>query len=760
LCALLGYARDELIEQPVQKVIHPEELQQEFELAEAILSGSAEPIQRESRLIRKTGEVVRANVTATTVRDPSGAPRFGLGMVEDITARKRAEGAQRRNDATSRALLLAIPDLHFRVDRKGTLLDFYPAENLRTYVPPSEFLGKTIGDVLPPNVADLCLGGVQRALDTGQTQVFEYDLSVGERLGHFECRLAVCAENEVVSVVRDITERNRAENERARLASIVRSSRDGIVAGDLDGRINYWNPGAERLYGYSADEVLGKHVSMLIPPECMREAMAVHARILRGEFVGNYETQRLGKGGSRVNVSLTISPVRNRDGCIIGTSAIARDITIRKRTETLLRAISEGTSATIGDQYFRSLVQHLATSLGVDFAFICEALDEQWTKVRDICIWTGQGYGKSGERDTIGTPCRHVRIRQLVYHKLGVHKIYPEDRWIAQNGIEGYLAVPVFDSSGRAVGHTGVAHRGPITDVTPIVPILKIFATRVGAELERRGHEVELARAHGELESRVTERTRELAEANERLQAEVAERKKAVKALRRREKALAASHEALRGLASRLITVQEEERSRLARELHDDLTQHLAALAIEIGDVGQHIAAGGEAQRRLRDLQEELGKMSSDVHAMSRRLHPWILECLGLADAIESECTSLAETAGIEILFSHDGAAATLPEDAALCLYRITQESLRNIVKHSGAKKAVVDLSVGDTDVVLTVRDNGAGFDSEMRSGAPGLGLTAMAERARLCGGSLTINSAPGEGTLVTARLPLQPDEG
>ena len=486
LCALLGYARDELIEQPVQKVIHPEELQQEFELAEAILSGSAEPIQRESRLIRKSGEVVRVNVTATTVRDPSGAPRFGLGMVEDITARKRAEGELRRREATARAVLMAIPDLHFRVNREGTLLDFYPAENLRTYVPAPKFLGKTIGEVLPLDVANLCLHYVRRAFDTGRTQVFEYDLPDGERLSHYECRLSVCGEDELVSVVRDIS--------------------------------------------------------------------------------------------------------------------------IRKRAETLLRAVSEGTSAAIGDQYFRSLVRHLATMLEIDFAFVCEILDDQWTRVRDTSIWTGRGYGESGERSAVGSPGRDVRDRQLVYHKSGVFRVYPEDRWLADNGIEGYLAVPVFDSSGRALGYTGVAHRGSISDVIPIVPILQIFATRVGAELERRRQELKLARVHEELELRVRERTRELAEANERLQAEVAEREKAEKALRRREKALAASHEALRGLARRLITVQEEERSRLARELHDDLTQHLAALAIEIGDVGQHIAAGGEVPRRLRDLQEDSGR--------------------------------------------------------------------------------------------------------------------------------------------------------
>ena len=147
--------------------------------------------------------------------------------------------------------------------------------------------------------------------------------------------------------------------------------------------------------------------------------------------------------------------------------------------------------------------------------------------------------------------------------------------------------------------------------------------------------------------------------------------------------------------------------------------------------------------------------MSSDVHAMSRRLHPWILECLGLADAIESECTSHAETGGIEICFSHDGPAATLPEDAALCLYRIIQEGLRNLVKHSETKRAAVDLSVSDSDVVLTIRDHGVGFDPDARSGAPGLGLTAMAERAQLCGGDLIIHSAPGAGTVITARLPL-----
>lgn len=137
--------------------------------------------------------------------------------------------------------------------------------------------------------------------------------------------------------LRDITERRRGEEGLQKLAAIVRSSDDAIIGKTVEGRIGSWNAGAERLYGYPAEEVLGRHISVLVPPDRLEELHQIFNRVLRGDHITNLETVRLRKDGAQVEVSLSVSPIRDPDGRIVGLSAIGRDITARKRLEAQLR---------------------------------------------------------------------------------------------------------------------------------------------------------------------------------------------------------------------------------------------------------------------------------------------------------------------------------------------------------------------------------------------------------------------------------------
>jgi PAS domain S-box-containing protein len=204
------------------------------------------------------------------------------------------------------------------------------------------------------------------------------------------------------------------------------------------------------------------------------------------------------------------------------------------------------------------------------------------------------------------------------------------------------------------------------------------------------------------------------------------------------------AEDALRDLSGRLISAQEEERRRLARELHDDLTQRLAVLAIEAGKVEQQLQGGAE-----------MIELSAVVHGISRQLHPSILDDLGLVNAIEAECMNFSQREGIQVKFTSKNVPATLPRDLALCLYRIAQESLRNIAKHAKTDKAVVTLAGTDGGILLSVRDYGMGFDPARVRGNGGLGLISMAERVRLIQGDLSVESRPGQGTRIEVRVPL-----
>lgn len=210
----------------------------------------------------------------------------------------------------------------------------------------------------------------------------------------------------------------------------------------------------------------------------------------------------------------------------------------------------------------------------------------------------------------------------------------------------------------------------------------------------------------------------------------------------------------LQSLNARLIDAQEQERRRIARELHDDLSQRLAGVAITIGALSKAQPDGSDQQIALRTIHANLAKIAGDVHRLSRRLHPATLDDLGLVAAVETECRSLFELGGPPVVFSHHGSFEDLHPDVELAIYRITQESLRNILTHAHASEVTVRLDAGDDEIVLEIRDDGRGYDSKSAGFRAGLGLSSMAERARLLDGTLTTMSTPGEGTVVTARVP------
>ncbi len=244
-------------------------------------------------------------------------------------------------------------------------------------------------------------------------------------------------------------------------------------------------------------------------------------------------------------------------------------------------------------------------------------------------------------------------------------------------------------------------------------------------------------------------RTRKIRRANIVLRREIVDRKRAEQSLRQREGQL-------RTLSGRLIGAQEDERRRIARELHDDLSQRLAVLAIETDSLVDDLGDDDGAAAKTRRLKDQIVGVSRDVHALSHELHPSILDDLGLVDALEAKCHQMSQRDELDVDFQHRGVPSSLPKDIALCLYRIVQESLRNVVKHSQTDRASVSLFVEDKQIVLSVSDAGVGFDVDQTGGQGGLGLASIEERTRLVGGELSIRSRLQEGTDITVRIPLE----
>ena len=209
-------------------------------------------------------------------------------------------------------------------------------------------------------------------------------------------------------------------------------------------------------------------------------------------------------------------------------------------------------------------------------------------------------------------------------------------------------------------------------------------------------------------------------------------------------------------LSGRLIHAQEVERARLARDLHDDLNQSLALLAVELDLLGQKPPASrSEITDRMRGFSAQVKSLSSDVHRLSHELHPAKLEQLGLVATVRGYCRDLAAAYRVEIEFEPRDVPRALPDDVALCLYRVVQEALQNVVKHSGAEGARVELTADKNELSLVVSDHGCGFDAADKKGGSSLGLVSMRERVRLLNGQLSVMSAAGEGTRVKVRIGL-----
>ncbi|MEZ5362128.1 MAG: ATP-binding protein [Bryobacterales bacterium] len=223
--------------------------------------------------------------------------------------------------------------------------------------------------------------------------------------------------------------------------------------------------------------------------------------------------------------------------------------------------------------------------------------------------------------------------------------------------------------------------------------------------------------------------------------------------------ALARAQQELRVLARKLISAQEEERARIARELHDDITQRLGLLAIDAGVLAREPGLTAAAVARAGELKSGAIRLSEDVQHLSRSLHPSILDDLGLVSALGSETTALAKRLDIPVSFASEDPPSELSREARLALYRIAQECFHNIARHAGATEVNVELSVWDGRVRLVIEDDGRGFQFDDARGRGGLGLASMEERARLAGGELHVDSTPGRGTRIAVEIPVEAEK-
>ncbi len=485
-----------------------------------------------------------------------------------------------------------------------------------------------------------------------------------------------------ISVVEDISERREAHDARARLAAIVESSDDAIVSKDLDGIIKSWNPGAARIFGFTAEEAVGHSITIIIPPELHDEERQILRRLRKGEHIEHYETVRMTKSGTRINVSLTISPVRNSKGQVIGASKIARDITARKQVEEALRESQaqlelalESSRTAIFDWNVRENRGKWNAQMEVIYGFNPEEEEitaEQWRRLF--------------HPDDV---LRLMEEARQAYRDKQKHKFQFEFRAIRPDGSVRYMLSHgriVRDGNGRAVRLIGTH-----TDIT------------------------------------------------DRKQAEEVER--------------------VRELSGLLLRSQDEERRRFARELHDSAGQTLAILSVNLAKLMER------AQGVAPDLASEGVKIQGLVQQLQREirttsylLHPPLLDEAGLSSALTWYVEGLVERSGLALNLAVAEDFGRLPADMEVTIFRVVQECLTNVHRHSGSKSADIRIARDGESVSVEVKDQGEGMSpsrlAEIQSRGSGVGLRGIRERLRQFHGEMSIQSN-SSGTRVLVNIPI-----
>jgi PAS domain S-box-containing protein len=528
----------------------------------------------------------------------------GFGnQIGQFVERKRAEAQLRQSERRFRDMVEALPAPVYTTDAQGYITHFNSAaaefagrvpdlHNDRWCV--SWKLFRTDGTPLPHDECPMAIALKEGRIVDGVEAIAERP--DGKRLWCVPYpRLLRDAEGRIVggvNLLMDITERKQAELAMALLAAIVDSSDDAIISKNLDGIITSWNKGAEQVFGYTVQEAVGKHISLIIPADRHHEENEILQRLKSGERIDHFETVRQRKDGTLLDISATISPVKDSTGRTIGASKVARDISRRKQLDLALRQ---------SEERFRRL---------------SESLDAE------------------------------VRART--------------------------------------------------------------------AELEERNREV-LTRA-----------------------------------------------EQVRQLSWQALRIQDEERRHIAREFHDGAGQNLAVLGINLATIAQKAKKRApEMSESVEQALEMVQELTKEIRTTSYLLHPPLLDENGLPAALSWYIRGLSDRSGLDIAFRISEEFGRLPRDLELVVFRLVQECLTNIYRHSGSKTADIQVHRDSDRILVEVRDQGKGIPPErlaqIEQGISGVGLRGMRERLRQFQGEMILDSVAA-GTTVMVTIPIPKD--
>ncbi len=734
---------------------------------QAIRTSTVSKLESHGVLMTKGGKQISIDANAAPMRDDIGRLIGAVLIFRDTTVPRQIEEAIRQSEERLRVALKNSPVVVFNQDID---LRYTWVHNPMHGFPHQSVLGKTDADLMPQvdsgRWTEIKRGVIESGLGTrvelsatidGQRRTF--DLTVEPLRDH---------EDKIVGVTCasiDITERKREQATISRLAAIVESSEDAVVGMTLDGIILSWNPGAERMYGYDPDEIIGQSVSMLYPPDRMDEFRQVTERLRQGEPAKQHDTVRVRKDGGWIDVSVSVSLVRDGMGRVIGASSIARDITQRKRVEESQRFradISEAISSSLEYKTtFERIAQravsrmadwcsvHLLTEDGtLEWVALAHADPAHVEKIHEL--WRRFPIGLN---DSTGVP-NVIRTGQPEWvervtdeHLAAAARDAEHLKLLVEMGLKSYIIVPLTARKRTfgAISFVSAESGRHFTDDD--LALLQDLANRAALLVENARLFQELQKANEYLEQRVIQRTIELQGTNKKLQEEIGERQRA--------------NEQLRQLSAHLQSAREEERTRVAREIHDELGQVLTVVKMDLSLLERNLSERGKANAdddivtQIRATSQLVDDSIEKMRQIIRELRPGILDHLGLKSAIEWQAQEFQAHTGIECHFDAGDEEMLLDLDRSTAVFRIFQETLTNIARHSQATRVDIRLEKND-QLTLQVRDNGRGVTENEISNQKSFGILGMRERALVFGGEVDVRGEQGKGTVVSVRIPME----
>jgi PAS domain S-box-containing protein len=722
----------------------------------------------------------------------------------DLTDRKKVERDLRESESRYRDLVEHSEDLLGTHALDGRILSINQAPCTRLGYTVEEVLQMRMQDLLAPRSRSLYPEFIQRILKNGHDSgsIVVVTRSGEERIWEYTSTLRCEGVPEPVirGMSHDVTDRIRAEQalrvSEAKFATAFRASPHAMTITSLrDGRFVDVNASFERQSGYSRDEVLGKTVPEIGLWADSADFADIMADSLKRQKVTDRQARLRTKSGRIVNALYSVEVIHiNGEPCALSAG---EDVTERLQMERALRE---------SEAKFRLVADTVASAIWLlqdnHFVYFNEAFErlsgysrEEILSMNPFDLVHRDFRDESLARAQARLRGEHVPSR----YQFAICTKSGKTRWLDYSGaLTEFNGKPAILASALDITATKRAEQelkdhamymDALISNIPLGIVIKDQEQRVRfcnsafermflfTQAEIQGQNLDdVIAPHDHQEAALLSRA---VQAGGAVHTTARRRRKdgtlidvelyGVKVysgdafvgafaiyqdITERKK----SEEKLAALRSRLARAQEEERARIARDLHDDTGQRLALLSIDLEQLKQaSIELKSSLTHQLESLVQAASEITSDVHNVSRRLHPSQVELLGLQAALSNFCKDFAARNGMQIEFVNDGVQQKPKPDVSLCLFRVAQEAIRNVQKHSGARRAGVHLDEISGSLRLRISDQGSGFDAESHDLPQGLGLLSMQERLHTLGGELFIHSRPGAGTCIEACIPLSP---